>query len=430
MSNTAILIKHLTKIYKLYDRPIDRLKESLHPFGKKYHKPFYAINDVSFEIMRGETVGIIGKNGAGKSTLLKIITGILTPTSGSVHVHGRIASLLELGAGFNPDYTGIENIYLHGSLMGIQKEEMDTKIDDIISFADIGDYIHQSVKMYSSGMYARLAFAVAINIDADILIVDEALSVGDMKFQQKCFIQMKKFKEQNKTILLVTHDINSLRSFASHGIWIDEGKAKATGDAEQTINAYISFMAYENKKPLLNQNELNSTNQQSNTFWNEVKINEYEIHNGATLQGVRLRNRSNDTSLTAGYHCQGNEAVEYSLKVKFDKSTDQLMIGIAIVDQKGLVVSHLNTMLYDASAISIQATDEYIFTFQFTLPNLAKGYYSFYTNIVDGNYAVNDSLAMVHGVCGFEVFPAQYLYSQLNGVVYLPNSSYTAQKIT
>ena len=176
--NTAIKVSHLTKIYKLYDKPIDRLKESLHPLKKKYHKDFYALSDINFEIKKGETVGIIGKNGAGKSTLLKIITGVLTPSSGHVHVNGRIASLLELGAGFNPEYTGIENIYLQGTLMGYNHEEMEAKIDDILAFADIGDFIHQPVKMYSSGMFARLAFAVAINVDPDILIVDEVLSVG------------------------------------------------------------------------------------------------------------------------------------------------------------------------------------------------------------------------------------------------------------
>ena len=185
--NTAIKVTNLSKVYKLYDKPADRLKESLHPLKKKYHKEFYALNDVSFEIKKGETVGIIGKNGAGKSTLLKIITGVLTPSGGHVHVNGRIASLLELGAGFNPEYTGVENIYLQGTLMGYTKEEMESKIQAILDFADIGDFVYQPVKSYSSGMFARLAFAVAINVEPDILIVDEALSVGDVFFQNKCF---------------------------------------------------------------------------------------------------------------------------------------------------------------------------------------------------------------------------------------------------
>ena len=186
----AIKIKDLTKCYKIYNKPSDRLKESLDPFRKKYHRDFFALNNVCFNVKRGETVGIIGKNGSGKSTLLKLITGVLTPTDGNIIVNGKISALLELGAGFNPEFTGIENIYMNGTIMGFSKVEMDKKLQDIIDFADIGDFINQPVKMYSSGMFARLAFAVAINIEPDILIVDEALSVGDVFFQNKCF---KKF---------------------------------------------------------------------------------------------------------------------------------------------------------------------------------------------------------------------------------------------
>ena len=175
-NNMAIKVQGLTKIYHLYDKPQDRLKEALNPFGKSYHHDFYAMNDVSFEIKKGETVGIIGKNGAGKSTLLKMITGVLTPTSGSIETVGKISSLLELGAGFNPDMTGLENIYLNGTLMGFTKEEMETKVDAILEFADIGEFIYQPVKMYSSGMFARLAFSVSIAVEPEILIVDEALA--------------------------------------------------------------------------------------------------------------------------------------------------------------------------------------------------------------------------------------------------------------
>jgi ABC-type polysaccharide/polyol phosphate transport system ATPase subunit len=238
--STAISVKHLTKIYKLYDKPIDRLKESLHPLKKSYHRDFYALNDVSFEIKRGETVGIIGKNGAGKSTLLKIITGVLTPTSGSVHVHGRIASLLELGAGFNPEYTGIENIYFQGSLMGYTREEMESKIDEILAFADIGDFVHQSVKMYSSGMFARLAFAVAINVDPDVLIVDEALSVGDSMFQHKCTARMRELIEFGTTILFVSHSIDSVRALCDKAIWIQDGSIKMIGDATELTNMFMN----------------------------------------------------------------------------------------------------------------------------------------------------------------------------------------------
>ena len=242
MSNIAIKVSHLTKVYKLYDKPIDRLKESLHPLKKQYHKDFYALQDVSFEIKKGETVGIIGKNGAGKSTLLKIITGVLTPSSGHVHVNGRIASLLELGAGFNPEYTGIENIYLQGTLMGYSHAEMQAKVDEILAFADIGDFVHQPVKMYSSGMFARLAFAVAINVDPDVLIVDEALSVGDMAFQAKCFNKFKEFQRLNKTILFVTHSIDLIIKYCQSAILIHSGEKLLQGDTKSTTEMFRKIM--------------------------------------------------------------------------------------------------------------------------------------------------------------------------------------------
>ena len=242
MPNTAIKVSHLTKVYKLYDKPIDRLKESLHPLKKQYHKDFYALNDVSFEIKKGETVGIIGKNGAGKSTLLKIITGVLTPSSGHVHVNGRIASLLELGAGFNPEYTGIENIYLQGTLMGYSNGEMESKIDEILAFADIGDFVHQPVKMYSSGMFARLAFAVAINVEPDILIVDEALAVGDAAFVLRCMNKMNEIKEKGATILLVTHDTQSIKTFTSKSLWIDNGKMRIFDTSKVVCERYMEYL--------------------------------------------------------------------------------------------------------------------------------------------------------------------------------------------
>lgn len=196
MNNIAIKIENLSKIYKLYDKPIDRLKEALSISRKKRHKDYYALNDINLEIKKGEIVGIVGTNGSGKSTILKIITGVLTPTTGTINIDGKISALLELGAGFNPEYTGIENIYLNGTMLGYSKEEMETKIPKIIEFADIGDFIYQPVKTYSSGMFARLAFAVSINVDPDILIVDEALSVGDTRFQKKCYRKMEEFKKQ------------------------------------------------------------------------------------------------------------------------------------------------------------------------------------------------------------------------------------------
>jgi len=240
MNDIAIKVQNLSKVYHLYDNPQDRLKEALHPFKKKYHHDFHALDDISFEVKKGETVGIIGKNGAGKSTLLKIITGVLTPSSGTVEVNGKVASLLELGTGFNPEMTGLENIYLNGTLMGFTKEEMDQKVDTITEFANIGEFIHQPVKMYSSGMFARLAFSVAINVDADILIVDEALSVGDMLFQAKCIAKMTSLMEEGMTILFVSHDIHAVRSLCTKGIYLEHGKTVMIGNAGEVVDRYIN----------------------------------------------------------------------------------------------------------------------------------------------------------------------------------------------
>lgn len=235
----AVKIEHLSKVYKIFAKPTDRVKEALHPFRKRYSKDFYALNDISLTIKKGETIGIIGKNGAGKSTLLKIITGVLTPSSGTIQVNGRIASLLELGAGFNPEMTGIENIYLNGAIMGYDKAEIDEKIHDIIDFADIGDFIHQPVKMYSSGMYARLAFAVNAFVEPDILIVDEALSVGDVFFQNKCFKKFEDLRNKDVTILFVSHDMGAIRRFCDHVLWLEQGAIKKLGECNDICASYM-----------------------------------------------------------------------------------------------------------------------------------------------------------------------------------------------
>ncbi|MBP3807440.1 MAG: ABC transporter ATP-binding protein [Eubacterium sp.] len=238
----AIKIQDVTKLYKLYDKPTDRLKESLGLTKKQKYKEHYALHNVSFNVKRGECVGIIGTNGAGKSTILKIITGVLNPTAGEVAIDGRISALLELGAGFNMEYTGIENVYLNGTMIGFSKEEIDAKLQDILDFADIGDFVYQPVKTYSSGMFVRLAFAVAINIDPEILIVDEALSVGDVFFQLKCFKKFEEFKKQGKTILFVSHDLSSIERYCDKAILMDHGRNVAEGRPIDIINKYKKIM--------------------------------------------------------------------------------------------------------------------------------------------------------------------------------------------
>lgn len=240
--SVAIKAEHLTKIYKIYERDIDRLKETFHPFHKKYSKDFYALNDISFEIRRGENIGLVGKNGAGKSTLLKIITGVLTPTSGNLIVNGKIASLLELGAGFNPEMTGIENIYMNGLLMGHTREIMDEKVHDIVNFADIGDFINQPVKTYSSGMFARLAFAVNAFVEPDILIVDEALSVGDAFFQSKCMDKMRSMIQGGVTVIFVSHDTFAVKNLCERAFLMKSGRILMDAPAKEVVEVYRNML--------------------------------------------------------------------------------------------------------------------------------------------------------------------------------------------
>lgn len=243
MSNdVAIRIQGLTKVYKLYESPMSRFKEALHPFKKKYHRDFHALQNLSLEIKKGECVGIIGKNGSGKSTLLKVITGVLTPTSGSVTVQGKVSAILELGAGFNPEMTGVENIYLNNALNGMNKVQTDKKIKEIIEFADLGDFIYQPIKTYSSGMKARLAFAVSINVEPDILIVDEALSVGDASFGRKCFAKMEEIRAKGATILFVSHSEASIVSLCSRAIWISCGEQVIQGAPKLITGLYMKYV--------------------------------------------------------------------------------------------------------------------------------------------------------------------------------------------
>ncbi|MGL5634660.1 MAG: ABC transporter ATP-binding protein [Sarcina sp.] len=238
----AIKVDHVTKKYKIYGGAINKTAMIMNPFSKKEPGEFIALKDVSFEVGKGEIVGIIGNNGAGKSTLLKILSGVAFQNEGEVDVKGRISSLIELGTGFNPELTGISNIYFNGSLMGLTKEDVDRVKDNIIEFADIGEFIHQPVKNYSSGMYARLAFAVAININPDILIVDEILSVGDVGFQQKCMNKFEEFKNEGKTILYVSHGLTTVQTYCERAIWLEKGKVREIGDAFDVVEHYYKSM--------------------------------------------------------------------------------------------------------------------------------------------------------------------------------------------
>ena len=345
-TDIAIKVQNLSKVYHLYNKPQDRLKEALNPFKKSYHHDFHAIDNVSFEVKRGETVGIIGKNGAGKSTLLKMITGVLTPTSGTIEVNGKIASLLELGAGFNPEMTGMENIYLNGTLMGFSKEEMDKKVDAIVEFANIGEFIYQPVKMYSSGMFARLAFSVAINVEPDILIVDEALSVGDMAFQMKCYKKFQDFQKEGRTILFVTHALDTVIRYCNRGIVIDNGKMVFDDTPKMAVDAFKKILSgnfYSQKKeesPIKPIEKRVETKLLKESFDTHKELDTYG--NGkAIIYDYGITDSKGNPSAILDYDSEFNIV----MKVTFNETVYEPIFAFTLKDSKGLEITGTNTLM-------------------------------------------------------------------------------------
>ncbi|SHH33924.1 ABC transporter ATP-binding protein [Tepidibacter thalassicus] len=340
----AIKVENLTKIYKLYDKPIDRLKESLSFIKKSYHRDFYALNNVSFAVKKGETVGIIGKNGSGKSTLLKIITGVLSPTLGSVKSSGKISALLELGAGFNPEYTGIENIYLNGTMMGYKRDEIDEKLDSILEFADIGEFIYHPVKTYSSGMFVRLAFAVAINVDPDILIVDEALSVGDIFFQSKCYKKFDEFKNKGKTILFVTHDVGSIIKYCDRAIVLNDGILVEEGLPSEMVDVYKKILVNLYSKEDVEEKVLSDSVDTKVDWKKSLNINpnylDYGNKNAEIIDFGVFDDKNNLTNTIT----KGKE-FKLVFKVKFNESIKDPIFAFTIKDFKGTEITGTNTML-------------------------------------------------------------------------------------
>ncbi|OJG65418.1 ABC transporter ATP-binding protein [Enterococcus moraviensis] len=311
----------------MYKKPSDRFKEALNPMKKTYHDLFYALKDVTMQIEKGEMIGFVGENGSGKSTILKIITGVLTPTSGSMTIDGKISALLELGSGFNPEYSGYENIFLNGMVLGFSREEMEERVDDVIKFADIGDHLYQPVKTYSSGMFVRLAFAVAINVDPDILIVDEALAVGDLEFQLKCMEKFTEIKNSGKTILFVSHDVNSVRRFCDRTFWLKNGEVVEYGDTMDVTTNYENFL----KKKSIKTVDREKTIQNEETVPDIIEVDKATLLNHA-LEPLEIVTQDEKVIVK----------LEYTVKNDSIKSP---VCGIAIRTVDNNYVCGLNTLL-------------------------------------------------------------------------------------
>lgn len=428
MQEKVIEIKDVTKTYKLYNKPSDRLRENFSITHKNYHRDHDALQGISLDVYKGECVGIIGTNGSGKSTLLKIVTGVVAPTSGTLEIKGKISALLELGAGFNQEYTGIENIYLNGTMVGFTKEEMDGKLQSIIDFADIGEFINQPVKTYSSGMFARLAFAVAINVDPDILIVDEALSVGDIFFQSKCYQKFMDLKEAGKTILFVSHDLGSIIKYCDRSLLIHHGKQIAVGKSSEIVDIYKKILVnqFDEKdvEKLLNKENPEENDNKENSEHEDAvdEINETESLQTNELDGIwknQMLNNSNAVTYGNGVAdiidyaiIDEKEKLNFSIskgsnfsirmKIQFYQDVKQPIFAYTLKDVKGTEITGTNTMLEKQTIDQVKAGEIVTVNFDQNMC-LQSGNYLLAlgcTGFENGNFTVYSRL---YDVCNLQV---------------------------
>jgi len=426
-SNDDIVIytRNLSKVYKLYKNPKDRLKEALHPRRKKYHKEFYALKNINIEIKRGEVIGIVGKNGSGKSTLLKILSRVLTPSSGEFNVHGKISSLLELGSGFNPELTGLENVYFYGTILGFSEEKIKGKLQEILDFAEIGDYIYQPLKTYSSGMRARLAFSVAINVDPDILILDEVLAVGDELFRRKCYARMEQFFKGQKTVLFVSHSVSDVNQLCSRVMLVDEGECLLEGNPKLVTTLYQQYLFSKPENTRLLKNsiiELNSNKERkqladrniqlfdvNNNDINKIIPVEYDKTNILTesyasevqkpyfledfipKSRVEYKNSNveiTDIKITTVKGSEVNvlvvgERYVFSYNAKFYLAAENVIFGMQIKNEKGLLLGGITSDDYLSHKMNFLENDSINFKCFFTC------------NLLHGNYYCNAGVAMI-----------------------------------
>ena len=398
----AIEVRDVTKVYRLYNKPVDRLLEALGPKGKSRHRDFYALKGVSFDVEKGTTVGVIGTNGSGKSTILKIITGVLTPTTGSVEVKGTVSALLELGAGFNMEYTGIENIYMNGTMMGYSRQEMEKKLPEILEFADIGEFAGQPVKSYSSGMFVRLAFALAINVEPDILIVDEALSVGDVFFQAKCYHKMEEIRKKGTTIVMVTHDMSSIIKYCDKVVLLNRGDFVAEGAPGKMVDLYKKILvgldpmqgeaagalvekklekagaggtAEESGQELSGRNDKDrkgsraggscgSVSESNAERWlDKLVVNPEFLNYGDGSAEITDVGVFDDKGRLSNQIFKGSEFT-VRMKVKFHKAATMPIFAFTLKDKKGFELTGTNTMYEDVKMEPAADGDEYEISFR------------------------------------------------------------------
>ena len=428
-NDIAIRISNLSKCYQIYDTPRDRLKQFFMPRirrvagkqQKQYFREFWALVDVSFEIKKGETVGIIGCNGSGKSTLLQMICGTLTPTSGSIQTNGRVAALLELGSGFNPEFTGRENVYMNATVLGLNKEEIDARFDDIIVFADIGEFIKQPVRTYSSGMMVRLAFAVIAHVDADILVIDEALSVGDAVFTQKCMRFIRAFQEHG-TLIFVSHDTSSVQNLCKTSLWLSKGKIQQSGPSKNIVEDYLKYTlqeTYGNTTQLSTTYAIADTSNFSEEAASGAGVVNYESKaliqenmmyasgwktGVAEILSISLSKLKPDT--TAIF--EGGENVRVIITAKANEALTSPILGFVLKDKLGQVLFGENTLAFtQSSPRTILPDQKFTGEFVFRLPMLPDGQYPVTASVADGDYHNNVQHHYLHDAVIINVYSSK-----------------------
>lgn len=432
----AVKVSNLGKCYHIYNKPNDRLKASIYPRLQKlvrrqpgqYFREFWALKDVSFEVRKGETIGIIGNNGSGKSTLLQIICGTLNPTDGDIETKGRVAALLELGSGFNPDFTGRENVYMNAALWGLSKDEIDDRFDDIASFADIGAFIEQPVKTYSSGMFVRLAFAVIAHVDADILVIDEALAVGDAVFTQKCMRFIRGFQEQG-TLLFVSHDISAVQNLCKSGIWLKDGRIEKYGKAKSICEAYIQFTNQQIYGDEIQLTTLASDSVKDKGRLQNESVDEEapqaidygavaSVHNNIKSANGWKTGRADIISvylspLTPGTEgvFEGGERVQMTVRAKANEALQNPILGFLVRDRLGQNLFGENTLSFTKRVpTSIEAGRMFEGIFEFRLPMLPNGQYAVLASVADGDLFNNIQHYWLHDALIINVSSSKVRY--------------------
>lgn len=426
-SDLAIKVDHLSKSYQIYDRPRDRLLQMLFRGHRQYYREFWALRDISFEVKKGETVGIVGRNGSGKSTLLQLICGTLNPSGGTIQTHGRIAALLELGSGFNPEFTGRENVYMNASVLGLSHAAIDQRFDSIAAFADIGEFIEQPVKTYSSGMFVRLAFAVIAHVDAEILIIDEALSVGDAIFTQRCMRFIRGFQERG-TLLFVSHDMGSVLNLCKTGIWLEHGVMQEYGGSQEVADAYLqsTLQACYGEEATLDSLacqdvSLPANNQQKSAAETPVVdyAAEYTVQDNlqqargwrtglAEILAIRLEKVDSDA---ADEVFRGWERVRVVVKARAHQPMVKPILGFLIRDRLGQDLFGENTLPFTQDkTFSIHPGQEFEGEFVFRLPMLPNGDYAVMTSVAEGERHDNIQHHYLHDALILHVVSSQVRY--------------------